>query len=175
MARDLRSIRGWRLAALASLIAVATTSPVAAGVDDQARATFVLLLGKYVTWPASAFSSPTAPVVVAVLGNPALAAEARRLAVDQQLAGRPIEVREIADPGAAADAHIVFTSDAAQSSALAGAKPLRVIEGKGTLRRADVQIQMIGGRVAFAVNRKDAAQRGLKLSSKLLRLASSLE
>ena len=34
---------------------------------------------------------------------------------------------------------------------------------------------MIGGRVAFAVNRKDVHRRGLKLSSKLMRLASDFE
>jgi hypothetical protein len=174
MVADARPFRGWWVAALLSAI-TAATSPAAAASDDEARATFVLLLGKYVTWPSSAFSSASAPIVVVVMGNPALASEVKRLAAGQQLEGRAIEVRDVADASGAADAHIVFTSDAAQSSALADARPLRVIEGKGGLRRADVQIQLMGGRVAFAVNRKHAAQRGLKLSSKLLRLASSLE
>jgi hypothetical protein len=110
-----------------------------------------------------------------VLGNPKLAGEMRRLAAGQQFEGRSIEVRELADVGGAANAHIVFVSDAAQSNALAGARPLRVIEDHNKLSDTDIAIRMTGGRVAFAVNRKDVARRGLKLSSKLMRLASSFE
>jgi hypothetical protein len=142
--------------------------------DDVARATFLILLGKYVTWPAGAFSSPTAPIVVAVVGNPALVGELQALARGQQIAGRAVEVRSAADAVAAAGAHIVFVSDAAQSNALATEQPLRVSD-KGRLADTDIAIRMEGGRVAFAVNRRDVERRGLKLSSKLMRLASSFD
>jgi hypothetical protein len=153
--------------------AVPTRATAAAG--DEARATFLILLGKYVTWPADAFASPTAPIVVAVVGNTALVNQLRTLAAGQQIEGRPVEVRAVSDAAGGADAHIVFVSDSAQSQALASANSLRVIEGSGRLRDSDIAIQMESGRVAFAVNRKDVNRRGLKLSSKLLRLASSFE
>jgi len=153
--------------------AVPTRADAASG--DEARATFLILLGKYVTWPASAFKSPTAPIVVAVVGNPTLTNQLRALAVGQQIEGRPVEVRSVSDAAGGADAHIVFVSDSAQSQALASASSLRVIEGTNRLRDSDIAIQMESGRVAFAVNRKDVTRRGLKLSSKLLRLASSFE
>jgi hypothetical protein len=169
-----RALRALGCAALLALAALPVQRAFA-GTADEARATFVLLLGKYVTWPQTAFATPNAPIVVAVIGNPALAAEMRRLAAGQVFEGHPLEVREAADASGAANAHIVFASDPSQSSALASAKPLRVIEGSGNLHRTDIQIQMRDGRVAFSVNRKDTEQRGLKLSSKLLRLASSLD
>ena len=175
MASRLGAMRGAWFAAFVAFALGITPQGAAAASEDEARATFVLLLGKYVTWPASAFSSPSAPIVVAVMGNPRLAGEMQRLAAGQQFDGRSIEVREIADASGAASAHIVFASDPAASSALASAKPLRVIESKGNLRRTDIEIQMRDGRVAFGVNRRDAAQRGLKLSSKLLKLASSID
>lgn len=143
--------------------------------DDAARATFLLVLGKYVTWPVGAFKSPTAPIVVAVVGNAGLVAELESLARGQQIEGRGIEIRAASDPAACASAHIVFVSDAAQSSALASAQPLRVFEGPRHLADTDIAIRMQAGRIAFSVNRKDVTRRGIKLSSKLMRLASSFE
>jgi hypothetical protein len=163
MASRVRALWGVRLAGVLACIAVAAPAGAHAAPDDGARAAFVLLLGKYVTWPATAFSSA------------ALAAEMSKLALGQRFDGRAIAVREIADAAAGADAHIVFASDPAQAHALASARPLRVIEGTGRLENTDIEIQLRSGRVAFAVNRKDVTRRGLKLSSKLLRLASSFE
>ena len=163
------------LIALSSALFVAPAAHAKGSADDEARATFLLLLGKYVTWPASAFSSATAPIVVAVVGNPSLAADLQAMAVGQQIEGRNLEIREAADPAACAGAHIVFVSDSAQSSALASAQPLRVSEDPKRLKDTDIAIRMQSGRVAFAVNRKDVTRRGLKLSSKLMRLASSFE
>ena len=162
---------GWIVLACAL---VAAPAAQARSSDDAARATFLILLGKYVTWPAGAFASPTAPLVVAVVGNPALVGELQALARGQQIEGRAVEVRSAPDAAAAAGAHIVFVSDAAQSNALAAERPLRVSD-RGRLADTDIAIRMESGRVAFAVNRKDVERRGLKLSSKLMRLASSFD
>jgi hypothetical protein len=178
LGEDMSSLpRGLRaIGCLVLLASLALLAPRAhAGAGDQTRANFVLLLGKYVNWPETAFRSPNAPIVIAVIANPTLASELRRLAAGQLVNGRLVEVRESPDASGAASAHIAFVSDGAQSSALAEAKPLRVIEGGSELRRADIAIELHGGRVAFSVNRRQTAQRGLKLSSKLLRLASSFE
>jgi hypothetical protein len=144
-----------------------------AGSDNSTRAIFMLQLSNYVTWPAAAFSSPSAPIVVAVVGNPALTAELTKLAQGQSVAGRSFEIRAAADAAGCAGAHLVFVSEAAQSHALtASPAPLRISEEPDQLADTDIAIRMIGGRVAFAVNRKDVNRRGLELGSKLMRLAS---
>jgi hypothetical protein len=143
---------------------------------DATRAMFVLQLSNYVTWPATAFSSPTAPIVVAVLGNPALTAELTTLARSQSVGGRSFEIRAAADAAGCAGAHLVFVSEAAQSRGLtASPAALRVSEEADKLADTDIAIRMISGRVAFAVNRKDVNRRGLEISSKLMRLASDFE
>lgn len=142
--------------------------------DDQTRATFLLLLTKYVTWPDNAFSSPSAPIVVAVVGNPKLAAALESLAADQKVEGRSFDIRAVSDASATSGAHLVFV-DESQSGALASASPLRITEDPEKLSSTDIAIRLEGDRVAFAVNRKDVSRRGLKLSSKLLKLASSFE
>jgi hypothetical protein len=175
MAPRVRILASLCLALIFALADAALPTRATAADGDEARAMFLILLGKYVTWPADAFASPTSPIVVAVVGNGALANQMRTLAAGQQIEGRPVEVRAVSDAADGADAHIVFVSDSAQSQALASANSLRVIEGSSRLRDSDIAIQMEAGRVAFAVNRKDVNRRGLKLSSKLLRLASSFE
>ena len=169
-----RSLR--RLAfALLSVLALLAAPVFAKAADDEARATFILLLSKYVTWPEGAFATPTSPVVVAVVGNPALAEQMRALAKGQVVEGRAFEVRDAADAAGAAGAHIVFASSPDASKALASARPIRVSEKPTKLEDTDIAIRMESGRVAFAVNSGDVRKRGLKLSSKLMRLASSFE
>jgi hypothetical protein len=175
MAAPLRVLAGACLALLASAAALLLPAPAAAATEDEARATFVILLGKYVTWPESAFASPASPIVVAVVGNPGLASEMRRLSSGQRLDGRNVEIRETADAAGASGAHIAFVSDAAQSSALSASSVVRVLEAPGRLSDADIAIWVQSGRIAFAVNRRDVSRRGLKLSSKLMRLASSFD
>ena len=163
--------------AICALTAFSVASARASGPSyDATRAAFVLLVSKYVTWPAAAFSSPSAPIVVAVIGNPALAAKLRTLASSQLVEERPFEIRSAANAASCAGAHIVFVSEAEQAPLLdADSAPLRVSEEPDELRETDIAIRVISGRVAFAVNRKDVQRRGLKLSSKLMRLASSFE
>lgn len=157
--------------AATAFFAQPTRAEAASG--DATRAMFVLQLSNYVTWPAAAFSSPSAPIVVAVVGNPALTAELTALARGQTVAGRFFEIRAAADAAGCAGAHLVFVSETAQSRALtASPAPLRVSEEPDKLADTDIAIRMISGRVAFSVNRKDVDRRGLKISSKLMRLAS---
>lgn len=169
-----RSLRHLAISLL-SILALSAAPALANSAEDQIRATFILLLSKYVTWPDGAFASPTAPIVVAVVGNPALAERMRALANGQVLEGRAFEVRAAADAASAAGAHIVFVSSPDESRALASAKPIRISEKPTKLADTDIAIRLESGRAAFAVNRGDIARRGLKLSSKLMRLASSFE
>ncbi len=158
------------------LMGGAPKSARAAESSDQIRATFLLLLGKYVTWPAEAFRSPTAPLVIAVVGNDALANELKAQATGQEIEGHPVEVRAAADVSAARAAHIVFLPSPEDARSIAASPPaLRVLEGPKNVDDGDIAIEMKEGRVAFAVNSRDVKKRGLKLSSKLMRLASSFE
>jgi YfiR/HmsC-like len=168
-------LRVWISVCVAACV-LAIGAPLAAesARDDQIRATFLLLLTKYVTWPDDAFASPTAPIVVAVVGNPGLASTLQTLSTDQRVAGRAFEIRAVPDAAASIGAHLVFVAED-QSEAVVAGSPLRITEEPDKLSRTDIAIRLEGDRVAFSVNRKDVARRGLKLSSKLLKLASSFE
>lgn len=168
----------FRIASLALLLALTSFAPSGSSAGespDQVRATFILLLGKYVTWPAAAFKSPSAPLVISVVGSPGLAHEMQVQSAGYDIEGHPVEVRAVPDAASAAGSHIVFVPSADDSKALAAESPLRISEDSKRLADTDIAIKLQEGRVAFAVNRKGAERHGLKLGSKLMRLASSFE
>lgn len=163
-------------AVLAVLLLAMGVGPARAEEDaDQIRARFLLLIGEYVTWPADAFSSPAAPVVIAVVGDTGLASDLRALSRDHRIEGHPVEIRDVADPLASGGAHIVFVPSSADARAVGSSGQLRISENPAHARATDIAIRLQTGRVAFAVNQKEVQKRGLKLSSKLMRLASSFE
>lgn len=72
------------------------------------KAGYILLFTRYIEWPASAFATPTAPIVVCVLG-----ADPFGSALDATLAGqvsqrRPLSVQRVPDATAAESCHVVF-------------------------------------------------------------------
>lgn len=163
------------LAVALGAVAFAPAPLRAAESRNEARATFLLLLGQYVTWPAGAFAAPGAPLVISIVGDPALSRELSGIAAGQAVEGHPVQVRAAADVGSAAGSHIVFVTKPEDARALANASPLRVSEQSSRVADTDIAIRVEGERIAFAVNRRALGARGLKLSSKLMRLASSFD
>lgn len=60
----------------------------------QAEAGCVINLSRFIVWPSSAFQSPKAPFVIAILGRNPFGIELARLASETSVDGRAIEVRE---------------------------------------------------------------------------------
>lgn len=87
----------------ALLAANATAAP-----EYSIKAGYILLFTRYVEWPASAFETPTAPIVVCVLGDDPFGS-----VLDDTLAGqlsqdRPLKVRRVTNTDATEPCHVVF-------------------------------------------------------------------
>jgi hypothetical protein len=72
------------------------------------KAGYILLFTRYVEWPSTAFATPSAPIVICVLG-----ADPFGPVLDQTIAGqrsqqRPLSVRRVADARDAQGCHVVF-------------------------------------------------------------------
>lgn len=72
------------------------------------KAGYILLFTRYVEWPASAFSTPTAPIVVCVLGSDPFGPVLDETMAGQVSQQRPLSVRRVTDADAAEDCHVVF-------------------------------------------------------------------
>src|SRR5690348_11719567 len=72
------------------------------------KAGYILLFTRYVEWPASAFATPTAPIVVCVLGDDPFGPVLDETMAGQLSQQRPLRVRRVTDAGAAEDCHVAF-------------------------------------------------------------------
>jgi len=93
---------------LTFLPAALLAAPAPAAPEYSIKAGYILLFTRYVEWPASAFATATAPIVVCVLG-----ADPFGSVLDATLAGqlsqrRPLSVRRVPDADAAETCHIAF-------------------------------------------------------------------
>ncbi len=149
-------------------------------VDEQElKAAIVFNLLLFVEWPADAAAASTVSRVLCVSPSNALNAPLKALQ------GRPVrsqllEVRDLPAGASRAACHAVYL-DAGDTSRQAGAKPDLAVAAlvisddvDSPLPQAAIVLRHVGGRIGFDVNLEAARQARLQFSSKLLRLARSV-
>jgi hypothetical protein len=164
-------------------IAVSVLAP-AAGVRAQTasaatlKAAFVYHFAKFTEWPAAALP-PGAPIVLCVLDAAQVARALEDAATGRTGDGRAFVVRRVELDGPIRACHLLYGDrlDARTSGALIhkldGAPVLTLSDYPGFTQLGGVaHLYLEDGRMRFAVNVDAAARRGLKLSSRLLSLAS---
>lgn len=88
----------------------------AAAPEYSIKAGYILLFTRYVEWPPTAFASPTAPIVICVLGTDPFGTVLDETVAGQQSQQRPLSVRRVSDANDAADCHVVFIGDSGSKS-----------------------------------------------------------
>ena len=195
MSRDLDSRTGWlrpdriraraRHAAWAAthslLIAWLSTAGTAlarsATLEYQVKAAFLLSFATFTEWPATAFESPSSPLRICVMGDDPFDGSLARTVQGEAVAGHPVVTHHVDSDEALTHCHVLFVPRAADARAAmersgAGAPLLTIGEADGSGRGgAIINFALDQGQVRFDVNRTAAEQRGLRLSSKLLRIA----
>ncbi len=169
---------------LAAAFFAAPEAQAAAAVSREydLKAVFLYNLVSFVQWPASAFASPDAPLVIGVAGPDPFGTVLDEVVANEYVGKHPILVRRFHRGEDVADCHLVFI---AESDPRRVTNLLREMRGKPVLTVGDRPgFLEAGGMIGFAtrgdqlqlfVNR-DAVQRAeLVLSSKLLELAQGVE
>jgi hypothetical protein len=160
----------------AVLVAVSVRAAPAPPDAHPLKAEVLYNVAKFVEWPAEAFSAKDAPLRICVLGDDPFGADLDPPA-RKKVNGRPVEVLRSPSEDSLSGCHIAFIS-ASEAPRLA-----RVLSrfGTGVLTLSDlprfaerggtVGFVVEGGRVRFEINPDSAHRAGLKISSKLLKLA----
>jgi hypothetical protein len=172
----------WAIRIAAAAVAAAVSSASAAtptASELEVKAAMLYNFIKFVEWPASALNAPTAPFVIGINGSGAFASVLAHTVADRTVQGRQVAVRQVASPAEMHACHVVFFigSDAARGAAglevLRKSAVLTVGESPGFARRGGIiGFVMVDNRTNFEINVEASARVGLKVSSKLLRLAS---
>jgi hypothetical protein len=152
--------------------------PASSPAFDEAKAAHVLKFAGFVEWPATAFASGEAPLVVGVAGSPALARELSLAVAGRAVQGRALQVRELAELREAAGVHILLIGRLSWRRAgdwlgVVKDRPVLVItDMPGGLERGAALCFVEGdGRLRFEASVPAAERAGLRLSARLLSVA----
>ena len=178
----MRSNRRADFAALA-FICIALTSaviaPAYAQVDEFVlKAALVSKFGLYVEWPSSAFSSPTSPANLCVVGEDPFGEALDKMVAGTRVDGRNVVIRRLKTVPRDSGCHILYIAD---SDAQRAAQIIVAVRGSSVLTVSDagrsgagagiINFVISDNRVRFDIDEGAATQNRLVISSKLLSLA----
>ena len=148
--------------------------------EYQLKAAFLYHFAQFVEWPATSFTNANAPLVIGILGQNPFGGDLEKTINGKSINNRLVTVREIRSAAEATNScHLLFVCSSEQGrlpevfTALGGANVLTVGETERFLDEGGI-INFVreGAKIRFKVNEAGAKRAGLKISSKLLSLAS---
>jgi hypothetical protein len=148
--------------------------------EYQVKAAFLLNFAKFVEWPSSVFADADSPVTICILGKDPFGRTIDELVQGEVANGRKLMVRRLTQlPGPQA-CQVVFAEGPAKevtkTASGLGRGVLTVGEGDDFVREGGIIAFVIENRrVRFDINKTAAENAALKLSSKLLNVARSIE
>lgn len=160
-------------------LVAAGQSPAMIDREYPLKAAYLYNFGAYIEWPDDAFEEPTSPLVIGVIGQApfgdVLDQLSRRNIGSRQVAVRHLGMRDPHDA-----CHILFVaasvSDEQQRQLLAEVRGLPVLcvgEAPGfTEYGGDIGFFVLQNKLRFKINLEAARGQGLKISSKLLSIAT---
>ncbi|MFC0254057.1 YfiR family protein [Massilia consociata] len=174
-----------RALALPLLLTAAGSAPRALAqgapaLERRVKAAFLYKFLGYAEFPPHAFADATGPLTIAVVGSDDMAAELARIAAGRTVAGRPIVVRLVREHEVP-PVHLLFVAgpDGERAGRVLRAAPgalLTVTECDGGLRYGSViNFRIVDERVRFDVSLDAAEKKNVKLSSRLLTVAHSVQ
>ena len=151
----------------------------AVGAEYEVKAAYVFNFASFVAWPASAFASPTAPIVIGVGGDSPIEAPLLRAIQGEAISGRPLVVRRVARADEMKACHIVFVgaNESRQLvrslTELRNAPLLTISDAEDFLSSGGMIRFVVAGenKVGFDVNLDATSKAGLKPSARLLKVA----
>jgi hypothetical protein len=171
-----RSLHGF-LWAMAAIVALAANAQQREITEAGIKAAFLYKFANYVEWPATAWSSPSAPLVIGVMGSEQIAAELERIVPGRSVNGHPVAVKRVRDAEGLQGLHMLFVGHdhGAQAAALKAARDQSVIAVTESERGLDlgsaINFVTAGDRVSFEVSLEAVERTGCRISARMLAVA----
>jgi hypothetical protein len=148
--------------------------------EYQIKSAFLFNFAKFVEWPAAAFAEATSPIVYGILGENPFGDDLEQTIRNKTVNARPLVVKEFHSLAEATNCHVLFISTSEKAKlpeileSLRKTTVLTVSETDGfTEAGGMINFFMEGKKNRFQINDIAAKNAGLKISSKLLSLASA--
>lgn len=178
-------IAEWALASFAGLLLLADGPRVLAqskGASEyQVKAAFLYHFAQFVEWPPGAFREAGAPLTYCLLGDDSFGGAFELALGGKSVGTHPVRVRHLGQVKDVSGCHVLFVSASEKkniAAVLEGAKGNPVLT-VGDSEHFVEEGGMIGlfledNKVRFEINAGAAQQAGLKISARLLALASKV-
>jgi hypothetical protein len=172
------------VALVIAALALAPTPVLAAAQpsEQEVKAAFLYHFAQYVEWPAAAFDSPSSPLVLGVVGDGGFLPAINSAVADKSVAAHRIVVKAVRTTAEMSGCHMIFVAPSEISrlpailDALDALPVLTVGDAEGFAQAGgDIGLVIEDGKVGFQINPGAARYAGLKISSKLLRLAEIVD
>lgn len=150
--------------------------------ERNIKAAFLYKFLGYVEWPPASFSQPDSPFVIGVVGADDVADELSRITVGRNVNRRGVKLRRLKSGDPLTGIHLLFIgqSESSQEALLLKSTQkqpiLTVTESEDALAYGSmINFRLVGGRVRFDVSLAAVEKSDLKLSSRLLSVAASVQ
>jgi hypothetical protein len=169
--------------AVALSIALLAARPTAVGMDDvpdvPVKVAFVINFAKFTEWPVMAAGIP---IVLCVAGDDGMATAMVQAVQGQHLSGHSFAAVRSQDTREWRVCHVLFISDSEIRHVASGLSEIRALpvltvsDAKGFAERGGmIELYVEAGRMRFRINQAAAERSGLRLSSRLLGLATVIQ
>jgi hypothetical protein len=167
---------------LLAALALAMSAQAVEADEYQVKGEFLLSFAKFVEWPSQSHVGLEGEIRVCVLGNGEVSSILSEVLHGKSARRRDVMVRRVEDLGGVTWCRIVFITKSAEMepemvvNSLGAASILTVGETAGFAANGGM-VNFTGdqSKVRFEINEGAARRAGLKISSKLLRLAELVE
>jgi hypothetical protein len=171
-------LKRWGALLLLLLAAPAATPAQPAAPEYDVKAAFLYNFTKFVDWPAGAFPDERSSLRICVLGDNPFG-NALQAAVGDEIAGHRLTVVRSESISNPAGCHVLFISRSERErlarilGEVRNAPVLTVADSPGFLEQGGaINFVLDRSKVRFEINREAAERAGLRISSKLLQLAT---
>ncbi len=150
--------------------------------EYRLKAAFLYHFAKFVTWPASAFADSTEPIIIGVIGRDPFGRDLEKTVAGKTVRGRRFVVKRFRHIDDLEFCHILFITPSERKHV---GEILRRIDSKSVLTVGDTRSFATQGviinlfsenyKIRFDINAAAAKEAGLRISSRLLRLAKRVQ
>jgi hypothetical protein len=159
----------------------AAPAPLTGSLERKVKAAYLFNFAKYLDWPAGAFPSAQAPIIIGILGQDPFGQIIEQTIAKRRVGPRPVVLQRGKQVTELTNCHILFIASSEKDGL---SKVLATLKGKHALTVSEIpQFCSNGGMltfvidhevVRFEINLDNAEEAGLKISARMLTTAKAV-
>ena len=167
-----------RACAVALVFAAAIPVRAQPSIEYDVKAALLLNFARFIEWPAAAFADTRAAIEICVFGSNPFGEVLQRVLDGETVRDRAVSAREVHNASESITCHLLFVPAGTESRALPvihQSGPYTVTVGESARFEqmgGAVNLVVDSGRVRFNVNLQPVEERGVRISARMLQLAT---